>query len=81
VEIMTVDITIPLDDEAAHALEADPIKRQALGRLISHWLRPEGQADRLLDAMDRLSTHAEAAGLTEDILNEELAAYDQERRG
>ena len=56
------------------------IKRQALGRLISHWLQPEGQADRLLDAMDRLSTHAKDRGLTEDILNEELTAYNQERR-
>jgi hypothetical protein len=80
VEIMTVDITIPLDDAAARALQADPIKRQALGRLISHWLQPEGQADILLDAMDRLSIHSETGGLTEIILNEELAAYSRERR-
>jgi hypothetical protein len=78
---MTGDIAIPLDDSAARALQADPIKRQALGRLISHWLQPEGQADRLLDAMDRLSTNAEARGLTEDIVNEELAEYNRERRG
>ena len=78
---MTVDVAIPIDDAAAQALQADPIKREALGRLISHWLQPDGQAERLLDAMDRLSTHAEAKGLTEDILNEELAAYNRERRG
>jgi hypothetical protein len=81
VEIMTVDITIPLDDAAAEVLQADPLKRQALGRLISHWLQSGSPVANLLEAMDRLSAHAEAAGLTEDILNEELAAYNQERRG
>lgn len=35
VTIMTVDISIPLDDPAARVLQNDPIKRQALGRLIS----------------------------------------------
>ena len=77
---MTIDIEIPLDEEAARALQADPVKRQVLGRLLSDWLRPEGQAERLLRAMDQAATQAEANGLTEDMLNAELAAYNAERR-
>jgi hypothetical protein len=80
-EIVTVDVAIPIDDAAAQALQADPIKREGLGWLISHWLQPDGQAEILLDAMDRLSAHAEAKGLTEAILDEERATYNRERRG
>jgi len=75
---MTIDVPIPLDDVAARALQADPARRQALGRLISHWLQSGSQVAALLEAMDRLSAHAAAAGLTESILNDELAAYKRE---
>jgi len=74
-----VEVSIPVDAEAAAALQ-DPLKRQALGRLISRWFQPENAKDRLLDAMDRLAVDAEAKGLTEEILNEELAAYNAEHR-
>jgi hypothetical protein len=67
-------------DAAVQARQAHPIKREAPGRLISHWLQPDGRAERL-GAMVRLSTHAEAKGLTDDILNEECAAHNRERRG
>lgn len=77
---MTVDIAIPLDEAAAQALRHDPLKRQALGRLISHWLQSDGGGDRLLAAMNRLADEAQAKGLTEDILAAELAAYNAERR-
>lgn len=39
---MTIDVAIPLDEDAARALQADPVKRQVLGRLLSGWLRLEG---------------------------------------
>ena len=77
---MTIDIAIPLDEDAARALQSDPVKREVLGRLLSDWLRPEGQAERLLHAMDRAAAQAEAKGLTEELLNAELAAYNAERR-
>lgn len=77
---MTIEVPIPLDEIAADALRADPVKRAAIGRLVSDWLRPEGRAARLVAAMDRLGDDARAKGLTDEILNEELAAYNQERR-
>jgi hypothetical protein len=77
---MTIDIAIPLDEDAASALQSDPVKRQVLGRLLSNWLRPDGQTGRLLRAMDNAAAQAEANGLTEDALNAELAAYNAERR-
>ncbi|HVC60809.1 MAG TPA: hypothetical protein VND19_10665 [Acetobacteraceae bacterium] len=74
-----VEVSIPVDAEAAAALQ-DPLKRQALGRVISRWFQPENAKARLLDAMDRLAVDAKASGLTEEILNEELVAYNAERR-
>ena len=43
-------------------------------------LRPNGDADPLLRAMERLSAEAERRGLTQAILDEELAAYNAEHR-
>lgn len=77
---MTVNIAIPVDDRAARQLHDDPLKRAALGRLISQWFDPEDQVDRLLGAIDRLSAHAEATGLTEALLSAELAAHKRERQ-
>ncbi len=50
---MIISITIPLDEDAARALQADPVKLQVLGQLLSGWLRPEGQTGRLLRAIDK----------------------------
>lgn len=78
---MTVDVVIPIEDTAARQLQADPLKRAALGELISDWMRPDGHGERLIDAMRQMSTEAAARGLTDEILEAELAAYNQERRG
>jgi hypothetical protein len=74
-----VEVSIPVEADAAAALQ-DPLKRQALGRVISRWFQPQNSKERLLDAMDRLAADAKARGLTEDIVNEELAAYNAEQR-
>jgi hypothetical protein len=74
-----VDVSIPVEAEVAAALQ-DPLKRQALGRVISRWFQPQNAKDRLLDAMERLAADAAGRGLTEDILNDELAAYNAEHR-
>jgi hypothetical protein len=74
----TVDVTIPVEPEAAAAL-ADARNREAVGRLVSRVLRPRGG----LHFGDRLGegarTGARAAGLTDADIDAELAAYNAER--
>jgi hypothetical protein len=77
----TVDITIPVEPMAAADLN-DARKREAMGRLISRVLRREREqnVDLLFAAIERLGSAADATGLTDEILEEELAAYNAERR-
>jgi hypothetical protein len=77
----TVDITIPVEPMAAAALN-DARKREAVGRLVSRVLRREREqnVDLLFTAIERLGSEAEARGLTDEILEQELAAYNAERR-
>jgi hypothetical protein len=74
-----VEISIPVEAEAAKAL-GDARKREAIGRVISRMLKPSQDENPLLDAMERLSADAERRGLTQQILDDELAAYNAERR-
>jgi hypothetical protein len=78
----TVDVTIPVEAQVAPDLH-DISKRAAIGRLVSRLLRREREqnTDLLFRAMERLAASAEAEGLTDDILEQELAAYNAERRG
>jgi hypothetical protein len=77
-----VDVTIPVEARAADALR-DARKREAVGRLISRVLQREREqnVDLLFAAIERLSADAEVKGLTDEILEQELAAYNAERRG
>ena len=75
----TVEVTIPVEADAAAAL-GDMRAREAIGRVVSRMLRPDGNADPLLAVMERLSAEAAKRGLTQAILDEELAAYNAERR-
>jgi hypothetical protein len=77
----TVDITIPVEPIAAAELR-DSRKREAVGRLVSPVLRREREqnVDLLFAAIEQLGSAAEAKGLTDEILQEELAAYNAERR-
>lgn len=74
----TIDVPIPVDPEAASALQ-DARKREAIGRIVSRILRPYPGQDPMLDAMQRLSADAKAKGLTPEILEAELAAHKAER--
>ncbi|HKM62404.1 MAG TPA: hypothetical protein VJY39_07920 [Acidisphaera sp.] len=74
----TVDVSIPVDAGVAAALD-DPATRTRVGRLVSRMLRPSS-VDRLFAAMDALSAEARRRGLTDEILEAELAAYNAERR-
>jgi len=74
-----VEVSIPVEADAAAAL-ADARTREAIGRVVSRILRPRKDADPLLSAMERLSAEAERRGLTQTVLDEELAAYNAERR-
>jgi hypothetical protein len=74
----TVPITIEVSPEIAEAL-GDPATRARLERLIRLTLRPV-RVSTLFDTMDALSDEARRRGLTEEILQAELEAYNAERR-
>ena len=75
----TVDVTIPVEPEAAAAL-ADARNREAVGRLVSRVLRPRSGPNPLAEAIVELKAEARAAGLTDAEIEAELAAYNAERR-
>jgi hypothetical protein len=74
----TVPVTIDVEPGAAAALE-DDVRRARVGRLGSRMLRP-ASVNRLFELMDAISAEGERRGLTEEILEAELAAYNAERR-
>lgn len=74
----TVPVTLDLDPETAAAL-GDPRTRARVERLIRRSVRPPG-IERLFAAMDALSAEARRRGLTDEILEAELEAYNAERR-
>ena len=77
----TVEVTIPVDESAAMELR-DAGGREAVGRLLSRVLeRRRRAAARLIGVMDRFAAEARASGLTDEVLEAELAAYNAERRG
>ena len=74
----TVPVTLDLDPETATALE-DPATRARVERLIRRTVKP-ASVERLVEVMDAISVEAERRGLTDEILEAELAAYNAERR-
>jgi hypothetical protein len=74
----TVPVTIEVEPEIAEALN-DPATRARLERLIHRTLRP-ASIEALFTAMDALSDEARRRGLTDEILQAELDAYNAERR-
>ncbi len=75
----TVDITIPVEADAAAAL-GDARNREAVGRLVSRVLRPHAGPSPLAEAIAELKADARAAGLSDADIDAELAAYNAERR-
>jgi hypothetical protein len=74
----TVPVTLALNPETAAALR-DPVTLARVERLIERTARPAG-VERLFATMDAIATEAAQRGLTDQILDEELAAYNAERR-
>ena len=75
----TVDVTIPVDSEAAEALKDDR-NRRAIGRLVSRVLRTGSGRTRLAKAIAAMRAEARAAGLTDVDIDADLACYNAERR-
>lgn len=75
----TVDVTIPVEPEAAAALN-DARNREAVGRLVSRVLRRGAGPSPLAEALAEMKGAARAAGLSDADIDAELAAYNAERR-
>ncbi len=77
-DTVTVHVPIPVDAAVAHALEDAPTWALA-GRMVSRMLQPTS-VERLFDTMDAFAAEAARHGLTDEILDAELSAYNAERR-
>jgi hypothetical protein len=75
----TIEVSIPIEAEAAAAL-ADERNREAVGRLISRVLRRDSGPTPLARAIAEMKASARKAGLTDRDIDDELAAYNAERR-
>jgi len=75
----TVTIEINVDEAAADALkDADRLAR--IGRLVSQVARHYQGPDPLAAVLERTSVAARTAGLTDQEIDAELAAYNADRR-
>jgi hypothetical protein len=79
VDRSTVDVTIPVEPEVAAAL-VDARNREAVGRLASQVLRPRAGPSPLARAIAEMKAEGRAAGLTDEDIEAELAAYNAEGR-
>lgn len=75
----TVDVTIPIDAKVAGALDS-PVRREALGRYLSALLKGGRLRDALAEAIADAKREARAAGLTDEDIDAEIAAWRAERR-
>lgn len=75
----TVTVELPVDEAAAEALK-DADRRADMGRLVSQVVRLHSSPDPLAAALERTSNSAQQAGLSDDDIDAELAAYNAERR-
>jgi len=71
-------IEIPVEEATAAAL-SDARRLEAVGRLVDRLVRP-GADDPLIALFERTSAEARQAGLTEEEIDAELAAYNAERQ-
>lgn len=70
----TVDVTIPVDAEAARVLE-NPARREAVGRYLSEFLKSGRVRDVLAEAIADAKREARASGLTDEEIDAELDAW------
>jgi hypothetical protein len=74
----TVDVTIPIDAEAAKALES-PARREAVGRYLSSLLKGGRARDVLAEAIAEAKREARANGVTDEAIDAELNEWRAER--
>ena len=74
----TVPVTIDVEPAAAALLDND-LRRALVGQVVSRMLQAPS-AERLLQVMEEISTEARKRGLTDELLEAELAAYNAEGR-
>ena len=75
----TVQVTLPVDAEAAKALDT-PARREAAGRYLSGLLTGERVRDVLAEAIADAKREARASGLTDEAIDAELEAWRAERK-
>jgi hypothetical protein len=75
----TVEVTIPVDAEAAQALKS-PARRAAAGRYLSGLLKGGRARDLLEEAIADLKSEAHARGLTDADVDAELEAWRNESK-
>jgi hypothetical protein len=75
----TVDVTLPVDAEAAKALDS-PARREAAGRYLSSLLKGGRVRDVLAEAIADAKREARASGLTDEDIDAELGAWRAERK-
>ena len=73
----TIDVTIPVDAEAARALQS-PARREAAGRYLSSLLKEGGVRELLAEAIADAKGEARANGLTDAEIDAELEAWRSE---
>ncbi len=74
----TVDVTIPIDAEAAPVL-GDRARREAVGRYLSGLLKEGRIRDILAEAIAAAKREARAGGLSDEEIDAELEAWRAER--
>jgi hypothetical protein len=75
----TVEVTLPLDAEAAKALNS-PARRQAAGRFLSGLLTGGRVRDVLAEAIAEAKCEARASGLMDEDIDAELEVWRGERK-
>lgn len=76
-----VKVEIPVTEAAAAALLGDPARAEYVGQFVSSMLvPPRPDIDRMTRLIADLKAETSANGLTDDMIDEELAAYNAERR-
>ena len=75
----TVDVILPVDAEAAKALDS-PARREAAGRYLSSLLKGGRVRDVLAEAIADAKREARASGLTDEDIDAELEAWRAERK-
>jgi hypothetical protein len=75
----TVEVSLPVDTEAAKAL-SNPARREAAGRYLSGLLTGGRAHDVLADAIAEAKREARASGLTDEDIDAELEAWRGEHK-